>query len=53
MFLRAVKPRRSEAIPAPQPIVDETLAYFTPETLTRNLRDLDAIEQMFGYWARD
>lgn len=53
MFLRAVKPRKAEAVIPAAIAADETLAYFTPEQPTKKLRDLDVIEQMYGYWARD
>lgn len=53
MFLRAVKPRKAEAVPAVVTTADETLAYFTPDQPSKKLRDLDVIEQMYGYWARD
>ena len=60
MFLHAVKPRKpAAAVSAPLAAIrpdaapDETLAYYTRAAATGPLREVTALDQIYGYWIRD
>ncbi len=50
MFLRVVTSRT----PAPAPVQPlDSLAYYNRELTTGPLREISALEQIYGYWTRD
>lgn len=51
MFMRFTKPQA----PAPQPVParEDTLAYYTPDTAVKKLRELSAIDQMYAYYSEE
>ena len=52
MFMRFKKPARA-ATPAPVALPADALAYYAREAHTGPLRELSALDQMYGYWQAD
>ena len=49
MFMRFKKPARAAA-PVPVALPADALAYYAREASSGPLRELSALDQMYGYW---
>ncbi|MFC6499177.1 hypothetical protein ACFP8Z_16670 [Gemmobacter lanyuensis] len=52
MFMRFKKPARAAA-PVPVALPADALAYYAREASSGPLRELSALDQMYGYWQAD
>ncbi|MDZ7906842.1 MAG: hypothetical protein U5N10_00390 [Gemmobacter sp.] len=57
MFMRFSRPKAPPAAApqalSPELLAEDALAYYVPDTSVKTLRELSAIEQMYGYYTEE